>query len=121
MSTTAEPRLSETLSQSWLAARWGIDPARIEAMRRARELIAVREPGSGDWRYPAWQFENGRPRRGVERIVATAREARIDEARLYELLTTPLGLGRGERRRLCDLLREGRVEDVVAAIRAAGR
>lgn len=88
-------------------------------MRRDGDLIAVREPGSTEWRYPAWQFEDGRPRRGVDRIVAAAREAGIDEGGLYDLLTAPLGLGRGERRRLCDLLLEGRVDDVVAAIRAA--
>jgi hypothetical protein len=117
--TTKIERSPEMLPASWLAARWGVDPARIEAMRRGGELIAVRTPGSVEWRYPAWQFENGRPRRGVERIVAAARGAGIDETRLYELLTTPLGLGRGERRRLSDLLVEGRIDDVVAAIRSA--
>ena len=118
MSTQAEATASETLPATWLAARWGVDPARIEAMRRDGELIATRTPGSSEWRYPAWQFEAGRPRRGVERIVAAAREAGIDEAGLYDLLTAPLGLGRGERRRLSDLLLENRVDDVVATIRA---
>jgi hypothetical protein len=78
----------------------------------------VREPGSAEWRYPAWQFDGGEPRNGVERVVATAREAGIGEARLYELLTTPLGLRNGGSR-LADLLAEGREDDVVAAIRRA--
>ena len=103
---------------TWLAERMAVDPARIDAMRRAGELIAVREPGSTEWRYPAWQFEGGTPRPGVARVVATARERRLDEARLYELLTTPLGLRDGGNR-LLDLLVEGREDDVVAAIRAA--
>jgi len=79
----------------------------------------VREPGSIEWRYPAWQFDNGKPRRGVARVVATAREAGIDEARLYDVLTAPLGLRESGRRRLVDLLLEGREDEVVAAVRAA--
>jgi hypothetical protein len=95
----------------------GVDPARIDAMRRGGELIAVREPGDTAWRYPSWQFEEGKPRPGVARVVAVARERGLDEARLYELLTTPLGL-RGDGRRLADLLVEGREDEVVAAVRA---
>ena len=118
MSTTAQSRYPGTLPATWLAERMAVDPARIDAMRRAGELIAVREPGSTEWRYPAWQFDAGTPRPGVARVVATARACRIDEARLYELLTTPLGLRDGGRR-LLDLLVEGREDDVVSAIRAA--
>jgi hypothetical protein len=95
-----------------------VDPARIDALRRAGELIAVREPGSTEWRYPAWQFERSTPRPGVARIVATAREQGIEDARLYELLTTPLGLREGGKR-LQDLVVDGRDDEVVAAIRSA--
>jgi hypothetical protein len=112
-------RYPETLPATWLSVRTAVDPARIDAMRRAGELIAVREPGSTEWRYPAWQFDAGTPRPGVARVVATAREGGIDDSRLYDLLTTPLGL-RGGGRRLVDLLVEGRDDDVVAALRAAG-
>lgn len=108
-----------TLPATWLAARWAVDPARVDAMRRDGELVAVRVPESSEWRYPAWQFADGKPRVGIARVVAAARESKLDDARLYELLTTPLGLGRGERRRLCDLVVEGRIDDVVAAIRSA--
>jgi hypothetical protein len=95
-----------------------VDPAKIDAMRRGGELIAVREPGSTEWRYPAWQFDAGRPRPGVARIVAAARESGVDELRLYDLLTAPLGLRAGGRR-LADLLLEGRDDEVVAAVRSA--
>ena len=111
-------RYPGTLPATWLSERTAVDPARIDALRRAGELIAVREPGSTEWCYPAWQFDAGRPRPGVARVVATARERGIDDGRLYELLTAPLGLG-GGRRRLADLLIEGRDDDVVAALRAA--
>ena len=71
-----------------------------------------------NWRYPAWQFEDGTPRPGVARVVATARDRKLDETRLYDLLTTPLGLREGGGR-LVDLLVNGREDEVVAAIRAA--
>jgi hypothetical protein len=107
----------ECLSASWLAERLAVDPAKIEAMRRAGELIAVREPGSTEWLYPAWQLAGTEPKRVVQRIVAAARETGLDEQQLYEMLTGRLGL-RGERR-LVDLIAEGRDEEVVAAVRAA--
>ncbi len=87
-------------------------------MRRAGELIAVREPGSTEWCYPAWQFDAGKPRTGVIRVVQAARETGMDESGLYALLTTPLGL-RNEGRSMADLLVEGRDDEVVAAVRAA--
>jgi hypothetical protein len=95
-----------------------VDPARLDAMRRGGELIAVREAGSTEWRYPAWQFEHGRPRAGIARVVQAARDAGMDESRLHALLTTPLGL-RSEGRTLVDLLTEGREDEVVSAIREA--
>jgi hypothetical protein len=95
-----------------------VDPAYIDAMRRAGELIAVREPGSSQWRYPAWQFDHGRPRTSVARIVAVARSRGLDEAKLYDVLTAPLGL-RDNDRTLVDLLHEGRDDEVVAAVRAS--
>lgn len=94
-----------------------VEPTWIDAMRRAGELIAVRESGSIEWRYPAWQFADGKPRPGIARVVAAAREQGLDEARLYDVLTTPLGLRDGGRR-LVDLLLEGREDEVVAAVRS---
>ena len=111
-------RYPDAVPATWLAARMAVDPARIDAMRRAGELIAVREAGSTEWQYPAWQFDHGRPRPAVARVVAAAREGDIDEARLYELLTAPLGLIDGGRR-LVDLLLEGREDEVVTAVRTA--
>jgi hypothetical protein len=117
--TTVESRAmrNECLTASWLAERFAVDPARIEAMRRSGELFAVREPGSTAWLYPAWQLDGREPKRVVVRIVAAARESGLDEARLYEVLTGPLGL-RGDRR-LVDLIAEGRDDEVVAAVRGA--
>ena len=119
MASAADTSFPGTLAGPWLAARMGIDPARLDALRRAGELIAVREPGSTEWRYPSWQFENGKPRRDVSRLTAEARDAGVDETRLYGLLTAPMGLGGVERRTLVDLLLEGRADEVVAAIRSS--
>lgn len=118
MSPATDERYEGALPATWLAARMAVDPAHIDAMRRAGELIAVREPGSSEWRYPAWQFDHGRPRNGVARVVATARSRGMDDATLYDLLTAPLGL-RDSGRRLADLLQEGRDDEVVAAIRGS--
>lgn len=118
MSPSAAARYPEALPATWLAVRTAVDPAQIDAQRRAGELIAVREPGSIEWRYPAWQFENGRPRSGIARIVATARANGIDDTELYELMTSPLGL-RDSGTRLVDLLVDGREDDVVTAIRSS--
>jgi hypothetical protein len=118
MPSATGTRFPETQPAPWLAARLGIDPVRVDAMRRAGELIAVREPGSTEWRYPAWQFEGGKPRRDIVRITAEAREASLDETRLYDLLMAPMGLGGSERRRLVDLFLDGRTDEVVASIRA---
>ncbi len=115
---TPDSRYAGTLPATWLAARMAVEPARIDGMRRAGELLAVREPGSTEWRYPSWQFDAGRPRPAIARVVAASRESGIDEGRLYDLLTTQLGL-RGGGRRLVDLLVEGQEDEVVAAIRSA--
>jgi hypothetical protein len=119
MGTTADARFPDALPATWLAARMAVDPAYIDAMRRGGELIAVREPGSTEWSYPAWQFDHGKPRDGVARIVENARARGIDDSRLYDVLTAPLGL-RDSGRSLVDLLREGRVDEVVEALRGAG-
>ena len=116
---SAETRYPGTLPATWLAERFAIEPARIDMLRRAGELLAVREPGSTEWRYPAWQFENGKPRGSIARIVGVAHELGLDDAKLYEIMTAQLGL-RDEGRTLADLVVEGREDDVVAAIRAAG-
>ena len=120
MGSTAGALYPDSIPATLLAARLAIDPARIDVMRRSGELIAVREPGSVEWRYPAWQFDGGKPRRGIARVVTAAREVGVDEARLYDVLTSPLGLRESGRRKLVDLLLEGREDEVVAAVRAAG-
>jgi hypothetical protein len=91
-------------------------------MRRAGELVAVRPEGSSEWLYPAWQFLDGKPRPSILRIVAAARETGLDERRLYDVLTQPLGLfGRreGEPERLADLIVRGDDDQVVAAVRSS--
>lgn len=91
-------------------------------MRRGGELIAVRPEGSAEWLYPAWQFADGRPRPVVPRILDAAREAKLDDRRLYDVLTLPLGLGAraDSARRLADLVVLGADDQVVAAVRSAG-
>jgi hypothetical protein len=113
--STASTRYPDCLSASWLAERLAVDPARVDAMRRAGELVAVREEGSTEWRYPAWNLAGRQPRPGIARVVSAAGDAGLDGAALYDALVAPRGM-RGEQR-LLDLLVEGRTEDVVRALR----
>jgi hypothetical protein len=108
-------RYDECLSASWLSARLGLDTVRIDTMRRSGELIAVRPEGSPEWLYPAWQFRAGRPRQGLDRVVAAGRAAGLDENGLYDAMTMRMGLGAD--RRLADLLAAGEVDRVVVALR----
>jgi hypothetical protein len=112
-------RFEDCLSASWLAARLSVEPVKLDVMRRAGELLAVRRPDSTEWLYPAWQYAGRTPRRIIPRLVNVARESGMSEMRLYEVLTAPLGLG--GRRRLVDLIVEGRDEEVVQAVRSAAR
>jgi hypothetical protein len=108
----------DSLSASWLAVRQGIEPRKIEAMRRAGELIAYRPEGAHEYYYPVWQFDDEwRPVPVVPRLVRTAHEAGLSENRLYALLNARSGLA-GDRK-LADALREGRADHVLNAIRSA--
>jgi hypothetical protein len=108
----------DSLSASWLAARLGEEPGRIEAMRRDGELIAFRPEGAWEHYYPVWQFDDDwRPLASVSRIVGAARRAGLSENRLYGVLNSRLGLA--DRRKLADLLREGREEHILEAVRSA--
>ena len=104
-------------SASWLGSRYGVEPRRIEAMRRGGEIVGVRG-GRGEYLFPAWQFGDGlEPLPLMKRVIAAARARGIAEARLYELLTMRVGLSGGDdERRLADLVREGREEQVLAAV-----
>jgi hypothetical protein len=123
LSTVSTDRYGDCLSASWLSTRLGVDVARIDGWRRSGELIGVRPQGSTVWLYPAWQFTGGAPRPVVGRILAAARDAGLDERRLYDVMTLPLGLGqRAEgRQRLSDLVVAGADDQVVAAVRSAAR
>jgi hypothetical protein len=116
VATSTQSRFAGCLTASWLAVRLGVEPAKIEGLRRAGELIAVREAGSTVWLYPPWQFDGLEPLSSIPRVTRAAREAHVDEERLYTILSARRGLTGDER--VYELLREGRVDEVVALVRA---
>jgi hypothetical protein len=108
----------DTLSASWLASRLAIEPLKLEVMRRGGELIAYRPPAALEHYYPLWQFdEEWRPLSIIPRLVKEARERGLSDNRLYEVLNARAGMGSG--RKLGTSLREGRIDHVLDAIRAA--
>jgi len=111
------PRVvSDALSASWLSTKWGIDTVKINAMRRAGELVAVRPAQSHEWLYPAWQFgPDGQVREDVARLLAAARDRGVRTEQLHELLERRSGMTGGDRLR--DDLAAGRIEHVLDVIR----
>ncbi len=111
--------LNSGLTGPWLAARFGVEPVELEIRRRSGELFATRVPGSDDWRYPAWQFDDeGEVRPHAARVLAAARGAGLGPAKLEELLRRRVGLAGGET--MLDRLLEGDERPLISAIKAAG-
>jgi hypothetical protein len=108
--------MSNSLSASWLGARTGIDPHRLEMLRRRGELLGVLV---GDhYEYPSWQFgPDGQTLPSLTRVLSTARSVGISDERLVQLMCARAGLGSG--RCLGDALRDGNVEHVVSVVLSA--
>ena len=108
----------ESLTGSWLSTRLGVGTQRLDAMRRAGELLGVRRPGGHDYLYPAWQFApDGKPRPAIAEIVQAARSAGMSDERLYQVLSSRTGISGDER--LADALRQGRDAYVLSVVRAS--
>ena len=83
------------LTGSWLAFRLGVDPARVESMRKAGELYGVRDEARGEWHYPSWQFDSaGQTKPAVKGMLQAARAERRSPR---ELLERKIGLVGGAR------------------------
>jgi hypothetical protein len=115
MNTVEAGGYRDCVTASWLSVSLGIDPRRIDAMRRAGELIAVRAAGSTEWLYPGWQVAAGKVRDCVPLIAAAARDTGLDEAALYRTLTTKRGLSDGQT--LAELIVADQGDQVVSALR----
>jgi hypothetical protein len=108
----------ESLSGSWLSSRLGVGTQRLDAMRRAGELLGVRRPGGHDYLYPSWQFAaDGKPLPVIPELVKAARAAGMSDERLYEVLSSRTGISGDER--LVDALRQGRDAYVLSVVRTS--
>lgn len=109
--------MTSSLSASWLGTRTGLDPGRLETLRRRGDLLAVLQ--DGEYVYPPWQFgADGQPLPAFPRLLATARGAGVTDERLAQLLGARAGLS-GDRC-LGDALRDGNIEHVLSVVLAAG-
>ena len=81
----------EGLSTVWLATRLGVQSARVDAMRRAGELLGVPVPNGRGYVFPGWQFgRDGMPLPALQALVRGARAEGVGDA-LQRALTMPLG------------------------------
>ena len=105
--------MSSSLSASWLGARTGLDPGRLEVLRRQGRLLGV--PSENGYEYPAWQFDaDGQPLPALTHVLAASRSVGMSDERVAELLNTRAGLGAD--RRVGDALRDGNIEYVIAVV-----
>ena len=73
--TTTDSNFDRALSASWLSTRWGVDTVRINAMRRAGELLAVRPAGDAGVAVPVVAVRQRRQRE-ARRLARARRSAR---------------------------------------------
>ncbi len=107
----------DSFTTSWLAARLGVDPAQIDARRRAGELLSVPVEGGLEHLYPAWQFDAvGKRLPAVSRMLAAAKDAGLGPAELDAFLNRRAGVGGP---RMWELVRDGREDFVVSSLRSA--
>ena len=104
------------LSTTWVASRFGLDPVRVNVLRRAGELYAVRTPGSTEWIYPAWQFEGDGLKPGVARFFGAAREQGLTGAQIGRVLHRRVGMVGG--RTVLDILLRDGPDRAIAALRS---
>jgi hypothetical protein len=108
----------EGFSESWLAARLGIQPERVDLARRDGWILGVRLPGTLDYYFPAWQFDRaGQPLPVVGRVIEAARARGLRDERLFEILSTRAGLVGGKP--LAQGVQDGDEEQLLAAVYAA--
>ena len=70
---------SGSLSESWLGARTGLDPARLDVLRRRGELLGVRV--GARYEYPAWQFgPDGQPLPALAAVLVESADEAIADA-----------------------------------------
>jgi hypothetical protein len=107
--------VGDSLSTTEVARRLAISPAAVTKRRVGRRLVAFRH--RGDWRYPAWQFEDGALLPGVvEAWLALPRHAdELRSVRWFVLPSRSLG-GRTP----VDALRAGEADAVVDAASYVG-
>ena len=105
-------------SLSWLAARLGTQPERVDLARRDGSILGVRLPGTQDYYFPAWQFDrSGQPLAIVSRVIEVARARGLADERLFEILSTRAGLVGGKP--LAEAVQDGDEEQLLAAVHSA--
>ena len=106
------------VSSGVLAKKLGITRQALDKRRRTGQLFAVRTEDTQDWRYPLWQFADGRMLSGFLTVLETLRAQGHDD---WSIMTFWLeGELDAAGTSALEALRQGRVEDVLRAARLYG-
>lgn len=110
----------ENLSAEEAAEELGMSKVAVLKRLKTGRLIAWREERQNAFRFPAWQFKNGRVLQGLEEVLIKLRaSARLDD---FGLMLFFLSHSRflGNKRPL-DLLRDGELHKVLQAAEGYGQ
>lgn len=109
-----------SLSADEAAQKLGMSKVAILKRLKAGRLLAWREERQNAYRFPAWQFEANAVLPGLERVLSILQSSRmLDESGLLFFFLSKSRFLNG--RRPLDLLREGRVHQVIQAAEGYGR
>jgi hypothetical protein len=98
-------------------AKLGVNRQVLEQHRKAHKLLALEVPFKRELLYPAWQFDQtGHPLDGIGRLMDAAQEARLSPTDLHFFMSRVPPGGSAP----SDQLAAGDVDEIVAAVRAAG-
>ena len=115
--STAANGNGASATRAWLVAPPAVDQRAVNAMHEEGRILAL-PARAGDDLVRSWQLDaHGQPLPVMRRLLASARDAGLDDVRLHALLGMRAGLTRPER--LVDVLLAGGTEHVLRAIRSA--
>jgi len=109
--------MKESLAASQLK-EWGLSRQRLQQLRAADRLFAVKVPFHRELFHPAWQFAaDHAPRSAMPQVIGAAKDVGLDAIGLHQLMNGERDAGRTG----VQMLDDGDVDLAIALIRATDR